>query len=279
MDRQTGSRTSTFRSRAIIEREIEIGSHKYQIVSDDEYLERMGSIFEPHLVALFQSLIQKTFRVLDVGANIGCTSLLFGQLSQEVVSFEPSPSTFKFLSTNVKNSNHLNIEVKNFGLGAEKANLALTYAPNNRSGAFVSDKLQASAGHNIEEIEIRKGDDCVSNGLVHLIKIDVEGFEKEVLKGLHRTIEQDHPIVVLELNHWCLNAFQRITVPDFFDFLLGIFPILYAVDVDNYLDLHNASSRYIVMYEHINRFRFPNLVGAFSPIQLESFLAQFRFGQ
>jgi protein-L-isoaspartate O-methyltransferase len=121
MDSNSNLAASTFRSRAIIEREIEIASHKYQIVSDDEYLERMGSIFEPHLVALFQSLIQKTFRVLDVGANIGCTSLLFGQLSQEVVSFEPSPSTFKFLSSNVKNSNHLNIEVKKLWPGCRKS--------------------------------------------------------------------------------------------------------------------------------------------------------------
>jgi hypothetical protein len=66
------------------------------------------------------------------------------------------------------------------------------------------------------------------------------------------------------LNHWCLNAFQRTSVPDFFDFLRGVFPFLYAVDGTDVRNLHDPDDSYNVMYQHIaHNFRYPNLVGAF----------------
>jgi len=74
--------------------------------------------------------------------------------------------------------------------------------------------------------------------------------------------------VVLELNHWCLNAFQRTSIPDFLDLLRSMFPILLAVDGSNYMDLHDTSESYIVMYNHILHMRFPNILAAFEEGQL-----------
>jgi len=123
----------------------------------------------------------------------------------------------------------------------------------------------------IENIAIKQGDEFSHSLEVDLIKIDVEGYEMNVLKGLSQTIPKNRPVVVLELNHWCLNAFQRISVPDFFDFLTNIFPILYAVDNEEYLDLHDENDRYIAMYHHIVHFKFPNIVAAFDLKQLDRF--------
>jgi len=50
--------------------------------SDDDYLAKMGYTFEPETVKLFQILAHGT--VLDIGANIGCTALLFSQLADQV---------------------------------------------------------------------------------------------------------------------------------------------------------------------------------------------------
>lgn len=97
------------------------------------------------------------------------------------------------------------------------------------------------------------------------IKIDVEGYEENVIKGGQNLLARDKPIVVLELNHFCLNVFRRITVPDFFDFLRTIFPYVYAVDRDNrlILDINNPENAYQVMYEHIVKNRFSNLVAGY----------------
>jgi len=224
---------------------------------------------------LFINLIDKTHRVFDIGANIGCTSILFGQVAKEVISFEPSPTTFKFLELNVNKANLKNVTLRNIGLGNKNENLTLTFAPSNRSGGFVSNQTQASVGHIIEKIIIKNGDSITKDANVEFIKIDVEGFEMNVLKGLTNTIKKNKPIVVAELNHWCLNAFQRTSIPDFFDYLLSIFPILYAIDGENYVDLHDPSGRYTVMYHHIIHFKYPNLVGAFDSNQVNRMLSQY----
>ncbi len=257
---------------------VKIGNKSYVIASDDDYLKHMGPEFEPDMCGFFESLIEKNYKILDVGANIGCTTLLFGSLASEVDSFEPSPSTFEILKINVAFSLHSNTRIHNFGLGMKDENLTLTFAPSNRSGAFVSDKTQASKGHAIERIVVKNGDNFLYQKEVNFIKIDVEGYEKNVLEGLSQTILKNRPVVVLELNHWCLNAFQRISIPDFFDFLTSVFPILYAVDSDKYLDLHDESHRYIVMYNHIIHFKYPNIVGAFDSRQLARFVDKFKLG-
>lgn len=260
---------------------VAIGQKTYSIVSDDSYLDHIKNGFEPDTVALFNSLLRESDLVFDVGANIGCTSILFGERCRKVYSFEPSPTTFKFLQRNLSNAGLDNVVPMNMGLGSCACESELTFAPSNRSGGFVSDKTQASFGHVTEKIKIERADDAAK--LMDLptsdfMKIDVEGFEKSVIEGSREIIDAYKPIVALELNHWCLNAFQRITIPDFFDFLRARFPILLAVQGNKYSNLHNPSDSYHVMYHHINHFKYMNLVGAFSEERLAKFHKHFVHG-
>ncbi len=249
-----------------------IGTRRFRITSDDKYLDAIRFDFEPKQVSLFRALLRPDDVVLDVGANIGCTSLLFGQLARRVISFEPSPSTFRLLTKNLRNGAMHNVETVNAGLGREEGTFELTFSADNRSGGFVSNRAQASAGHKVEQIRIAAGDAWLQGAQVDhvdFVKIDVEGFERNVIEGLAQTIARDRPVVVLELNHWCLNAFQRTSVPDFLDFLRSVFPVLYAVDSPNDMrDLHNVDDAYHVMYHHINHMRYANLVAGFDRARL-----------
>lgn len=247
-----------------------IGARSFTLASDDNYLQHIGAQFEPNLVQLFSKLVRAGDVVLDIGANIGCTSLLFGQIARQVYSFEPSPSTFAFLKKNVDAGGLDNIAPVNLGLGNVAGEFELTFAADNRSGGFVSNQISASGGHNVERIVVAAGDAWIAQagiGQVDFIKIDVEGFERNVIEGLAGTIASIRPVVVLELNHWCLNVFQRTSVPDFFDFLRSVFPVLYAVDgPEDVRNLHDTDQAYHVMYHHVvNNFRYANLVGGFDP--------------
>lgn len=256
------------------EAQIRIGQGIYSMASDDDYLLALGPEFEPEMVHLFTALASGSHCILDIGANIGCTALLFGQLAETVYAFEPSPTTFGLLQRNLERAGMPHVHPRNIGLGLEAGEFPLTFSPANRSGGFVSNQTRASAGHVVEQIIIRPLDalsSSLSGGPIDFIKIDVEGFEGQVLRGATATLAQHRPVVVLELNHWCLNAFQRTSIPDFFDFLRSIFPVLYAVDGRNYLDLHRADESYVVMYHHILNKRFPNLVGAFGVDRLGRF--------
>lgn len=256
---------------------VDIGGTEYTLESDDDYLAKMGSTFEPETVRLFQTLAHGT--VLDIGANIGCTSLLFSGLADQVHAFEPSPSTYALLRKNVDVAT--NVFTHNVAMGDVPGESELTFARNNRSGGFVSDKTSASTGHIIEKISINTLDDTVRQLKltgVDFIKIDVEGFEAHVIKGAQETLSSYRPVVALELNHWCLNAFQRTSVPEFFDYLRSVFPMLYAIQGNGYMDLHDPSESYIVMYWHILHMKYLTLVGAFHDAGLRQFNSTYVHG-
>ena len=214
-------------------RSVTIGRNSYVIASDDDYVWQLGARYEPDMSRLFECLVREECCVADVGANVGCTSILFGELAQHVIAFEPSPSTFRFLQANIERSGLRNIEAHNCGLGAAPGESNLTFSTNNRAGAFVSGTLKTSSGHVTEPVRIERLDDYVRRLQIprlDFIKIDTEGFEKSVIAGGRDVIARDAPLVVLELNHWCLNVFQRTSVPDFLDYLRSVFPVLYAVE-------------------------------------------------
>jgi FkbM family methyltransferase len=250
-----------------MERAIRILGKRYQLTSDDDYLDAMGAEFEPHMAELFQSLVGPGDVVADVGGNIGLTAILFAGLAAKVHVFEPSPSTFAILQENLRRAETRNVEAVNLGLGERKESLAITFAYNNRSGGFVSDKMQPGAGHITEQIEIDTLDHYFAGqpDRIDVIKIDVEGYEANVVKGCEQIFKKYKPVVTLELNHFCLNVLRRVTVPDFLDYLRSVFPFLYAVDSDNITiaDLHQPEQAYYVMHQHLTGFRFPNIVAGF----------------
>lgn len=57
-----------------------------------------------------------------------------------------------------------------------------------------------------------------------------------------------------------------------------MFPVLLAVDGEHYLNLHDVSDRYVVMYRHIVHMRFSNIVAAFDENRVRNFRSLFRHG-
>lgn len=146
-----------------MEKAIKIGDKTYLVASDDYYLDAMGSDFEPHMVELFHALIVPNDVVADIGANIGLTAILFTSLACQVHAFEPNPSTFRMLSRNLKQAGVENIKAVNLGLGDRADSLTISFASNNRSGGFVSDKIRPEQGHVTEEIKIDTIDHYLAN--------------------------------------------------------------------------------------------------------------------
>lgn len=168
-----------------MKRNINIDGHSYSVASDDLYLKDMSEDFEPHMVELFKKLIDPNDIIADVGANIGLTSMLFSKLGKRVISFEPSPGTYKILTENIKNNNIHNVVPVNIGVGDENKASTITFASNNRSGGFVSEQTRPREGHTTENIVIKKLDDLWGEYEERLdfVKIDVEGFEGHVIRG------------------------------------------------------------------------------------------------
>ena len=139
--------------------------------------------------------------VFDIGANIGNHSLAMSTVAKQIYSFEPQSSIYQVLRHNIASNSIGNIEALNIGLSSRDQQLDL-YIPDadNNGAATLLPELKSEQA-TTETIQLRKGDDVVRDlHLSHLdlIKLDVEGFEIEVLNGLDETIARFQPIIFME---------------------------------------------------------------------------------
>ncbi|MFT8369375.1 MAG: FkbM family methyltransferase [Acetobacter papayae] len=144
---------------------------------------------------------------MDIGANSGLFSILGGRLFATVLAFEPFPAIFSRLKSNVDRNGFSNIRLFAFGLGDEETQLVFIppKKDNMGTGYFVTEHAEASG----VVLPVRVGDavteaEAVTVGLV---KIDVEGFEPHVLRGLRQTLERDQPVIIMELNRDTKKSF------------------------------------------------------------------------
>ncbi|MGQ7848367.1 FkbM family methyltransferase [Granulosicoccus sp. 3-233] len=133
--------------------------------------------------------------VIDAGANIGNHSLFFSHYFQQVVAFEPNPSTCRLLAFNTEQVD--NISIVNQGLGDEQGTLLLVEDSMNMGASSIVRKAGADERQipvQIETLDRATADiDCIE-----MIKIDVEGFEINVLTGASGLIARHQPIIVFE---------------------------------------------------------------------------------
>lgn len=149
---------------------------------------------------------------LDIGANTGVYSIFMSKFCKEVHAFEPAEKAIEALKTNIKINNIKNIFIHNIGLGERTGRLnllvPLRYGTGNSSFVYNGPQNTESV-----EVDVVKGDEAVKKlnlKKIDLIKIDVEGFEKDVLAGLKETIKKYHPIIFMEITEFTKKNFPDI---------------------------------------------------------------------
>ena len=131
-------------------------------------------------------------RMLDIGANIGAISQALEASGHRVEAFEPLPQVFDLLRRNIVKG-----KVHNTALGATAAVTTMPlidYTQENNFGGF-SCRTNGAAGS--IKVNLRRLDDYNFDD-IGLIKIDVEGFEEEVLRGGIVTIARCKPLLYIE---------------------------------------------------------------------------------
>ena len=127
--------------------------------------------------------------VVDVGANIGALTVPLAQVAKKVYAFEPQRAVFELLQRNVE---RCGVKEKVVALqkacGAESGRAALEVVQKANWGSAT-----LKEGNDVEVVRL---DDVVEEK-VGLLKVDVEGVEREVLQGAERVLEEG-PLVFVE---------------------------------------------------------------------------------
>lgn len=151
--------------------------------------------------------------IFDIGANIGQYTLLFSELAGvngQVISFEPDPKSYAFLNFNININNCENVTPLNYGIGKNESvkNYFRDNKTGGRKGSFLTgftdekDQIQVS----VESLDLM----FKKYGTPDFIKIDVEGFESEIIQGLNKL--NDNIIFLIEVRDTTKNfIFEYLT--------------------------------------------------------------------
>lgn len=147
--------------------------------------------------------------VVDVGANIGHYALRLSELvgaQGRVIALEPVPETFELLAANVAGLATRNITLMNLAV-SDQACLAGMTIPRGEGGLGNYYQAHLSATAAPLQVLCLPLDALDLPHEVRLVKIDAEGHELSVLRGMSGLLRRDHPILIVEDNSAAIVQF------------------------------------------------------------------------
>jgi len=187
-------------------------------------------VYEQATTLFIQQHLKAGDTFVDAGANIGYLSLVAAATvgkNGTVHAFEPVKSTHTLLKNNIDLNEFSQINCHQLGLGSQNQEVIIYSENENRGGASIVNQRSEQK----ESIKICPLDAVLGEEKVDLLKIDVEGYEFEVLKGAEQTIRKNHPTIILEYSrqrtnsgannemiHWLSNIYEGY---EFFRFEKG----------------------------------------------------------
>ncbi len=175
--------------------------------------------------------------VFDVGANRGDYSLeVLNAFANKVdlYCFEPSNQPFHVLKQKLGKFD--NVKLFNIGLGREHKTITMFGFHPSEGISTVSETIHGNQINYSQEVEIQSVEEfCQRHHLdrIDLLKMDVEGYEMEVLKGAQNMIDAN-AIRHIQFEFGHVNIYTRVFFKDFFEFLSPRYTI-YRILQDGFL--------------------------------------------
>jgi FkbM family methyltransferase len=137
---------------------------------------------------IFKKLLKKNGVYVDVGANIGTLCLLAGSCSNDIKIYgiEANPKTFNNLRSNIYLNNLSNIQLLNVALGEKNGVIEFENRGTDDQNSVISNRSNQSK---VVSVEMKRFDDLMVLPHISLLKIDVEGYELFVLKGMEKNLK------------------------------------------------------------------------------------------
>lgn len=182
-----------------------------------EYWIFMDGLFESNWVNIAKNLVaDKVF--IDVGAYIGDYPLALFKHAKTIYAFEPEKNNYEKLLHYIKKNHIANIKAVKAALTSYTGKAKIY---KNKNKGWHSMAILYKGG--VEQVRALTLDDYVTENKIKnigLIKIDVEGAEFEVLKGSLKTIQSQHPTLIIEFNQPMTSRTKKYTLMEKYEFLL-----------------------------------------------------------
>jgi FkbM family methyltransferase len=182
-----------------------------------------GRPYDPGIAVIFERYVKPGMAVVDVGANIGCLTMLLASLvgaSGLVVAVEPNPENIKLLEASRRANGFEQVLIIQAAAGRQTGVLALNVSHSNgMTGGLPDDADAIFASRPVACVAL---DAILPKGRpLDLVKIDTEGAELNALIGLSETINRDRPVIVSEFSPGMLQGISGCSGPEYLGFLIA----------------------------------------------------------
>lgn len=168
----------------------------------ERYALRSGYFYQDDLSALLEEKVSAGDVFIDVGANVGFVSLIASSRvgpRGQVFSFEPNPGLVNRLKQTIARNGIANISVFETALGENAGTVRLIAGENHGTNRIsVGDEAPSE-----KEVPLRRADDLlrgrIPDGVPAFVKIDVEGAELGVLKGMPLLLQRPNTRFFVEV--------------------------------------------------------------------------------
>ena len=162
----------------------------------DKYIYESG-VYEKLVLKRVVKHLGSNDTVFDIGANIGQHSLIFSKFAKEVYSFEPNSSVFYQFLESVRLNKIDNIIAENCGIGATNEFKKIYVNPQNAGNSSVLPNENYKS-FTIKIKNLKEYEDALDK--VDFVKIDVEGFELDIIIGNISFFRKFQPTIWFEFN-------------------------------------------------------------------------------
>jgi FkbM family methyltransferase len=224
------------------------------------YIDRQIFLFgdyERDHIRLFLDACPRKGVILDVGANAGTHSMWFARACAAVHAFEPNRMMWAQFCRNAELNHATNVELHRVGLSDMAGEFPMYDVANDNCGLATFSPVEQydlplAPLHNAR---VEVFDDYLPDLRVDAIKIDVQGLEPNVLRGMRRMLERDRPVVWAEFWTGTLSEVTtRREIEQLFPYPIEIRkfnrtrrgPIWGAVSLDRYDEGVAALGEYVI---------------------------------
>lgn len=162
----------------------------------------LGRYYDSQNQLAIKALVAPGDTVIDIGGNEGMISLMAAHVvgpRGKVITFEPNPRPRAKMQETLRRNRIDWVDLRATGISDAPAVLTLSIPRiNSGEGTFGQSAYDAEDTIAIE-VAVSVGDRELADEVPRFIKIDVEGFELHVLRGLRETLARTKPIVTIEI--------------------------------------------------------------------------------
>ncbi|MGV1955611.1 FkbM family methyltransferase [Agrobacterium sp. 22-214-1] len=236
----------------------------------DSYFDNLDEAHTNDFLAFAASRLDRNNAVaFDVGSNIGLIASTLSGACREVHSFEPSPTTQPFLMQTLAANNASNVTVNQVAVAAEKGELRFfdDYNSTSASHVITGDTLGriSEVVVPVTTIDAYAGEKKIDR--LDFMKIDIEGFEIDALRGGENTIKKFKPSVLVEFNSFTMIGFRNVNPRELLDYLRGLFPHLYKWEGGQPVELKTDGDALGFIHNNlVHHGCVDDLLGTYSPV-------------